>query len=129
MAVVAGPVETTIPAEVRRGSSSGEQELLKGIVAGATLGRIGQPGEIAVTVVFLTSPESSCMTTSTTSKRRPGSNRRYFHTLALKTMRRALEAPQVTPGSPLVVAANAMARRVAIRSARSSGTGRRCSIR
>jgi hypothetical protein len=39
--VVPGPVETTIPAEVRHGSPSGEQELLKSIVAGATLGRIG----------------------------------------------------------------------------------------
>lgn len=64
MTVVPGPVETTIPAEVRRPSPSGEQELLKSIVAGATLGRIGRPAEIAVTVVFLTSPEGSCITDS-----------------------------------------------------------------
>jgi hypothetical protein len=64
MTVVAGPVETTIPAQVRRGSPSGEQELLKSIVAGATLGRIGRPAEIAVTVVFSISPKGSCMTDS-----------------------------------------------------------------
>ncbi|MDT5111203.1 MAG: hypothetical protein QOK33_4618 [Mycobacterium sp.] len=60
--LVPGPVET--PGLVGLAPSGGEQELLKNLTADVTLGRIGQPEEIAAAVVFLASPASSFMTGS-----------------------------------------------------------------
>jgi NAD(P)-dependent dehydrogenase (short-subunit alcohol dehydrogenase family) len=60
--LVPGPVET--PGLVGLAPSGGEQELLKSLTADVTLGRIGQPEEIAAAVVFLASTASSFMTGS-----------------------------------------------------------------
>ena len=60
--LVPGPVET--PGLVGLAPSGGEQDLLKELTADVTLGRIGQPEEIAAAVVFLASPASSFMTGS-----------------------------------------------------------------
>jgi NAD(P)-dependent dehydrogenase (short-subunit alcohol dehydrogenase family) len=60
--VVPGPVET--PGLVGLAPSGGEKELLESLTKDVTLGRIGQPEEIAAAVVFLASPASSFMTGS-----------------------------------------------------------------
>jgi NAD(P)-dependent dehydrogenase (short-subunit alcohol dehydrogenase family) len=60
--LVPGPVET--PGLVGLAPSGGEKELLESLTADVTLGRIGQPEEIAAAVVFLASAASSFMTGS-----------------------------------------------------------------
>jgi NAD(P)-dependent dehydrogenase (short-subunit alcohol dehydrogenase family) len=60
--LVPGPVET--PGLVGLAPSGGEKELLEGLTADVTLGRVGQPNEIAAAVVFLASSASSFMTGS-----------------------------------------------------------------
>jgi NAD(P)-dependent dehydrogenase (short-subunit alcohol dehydrogenase family) len=60
--LVPGPVET--PGLVGLAPSGGERELLESLTADVTLGRIGQPDEIAAAVVFLASSASSFMTGS-----------------------------------------------------------------
>src|ERR1700712_1658204 len=60
--LVPGPVET--PGLVGLAPAGGEKELLESLTADVTLGRIGQPAEIAAAVVFLASPASSFMTGS-----------------------------------------------------------------
>jgi NAD(P)-dependent dehydrogenase (short-subunit alcohol dehydrogenase family) len=60
--LIPGPVET--PGLVGLAPAGGEKELLKDLTADVTLGRIGQPEEIAAAVVFLASPASSFMTGS-----------------------------------------------------------------
>ncbi|MBJ7340244.1 SDR family oxidoreductase [Mycolicibacterium sp.] len=60
--LVPGPVET--PGLIGLAPSGGEKELLESLTADVTLGRIGQPEEIAAAVVFLASPASSFMTGS-----------------------------------------------------------------
>jgi NAD(P)-dependent dehydrogenase (short-subunit alcohol dehydrogenase family) len=60
--LVPGPVET--PGLVGLAPAGGEKELLESLTADVTLGRIGQPEEIAAAVVFLASPASSFMTGS-----------------------------------------------------------------
>jgi NAD(P)-dependent dehydrogenase (short-subunit alcohol dehydrogenase family) len=60
--LVPGPVET--PGLVGLAPAGGEKELLASLTADVTLGRIGQPEEIAAAVVFLASPASSFMTGS-----------------------------------------------------------------
>jgi NAD(P)-dependent dehydrogenase (short-subunit alcohol dehydrogenase family) len=60
--LVPGPVKT--PGLVGLAPSGGEKELLESLTADVTLGRIGQPEEIAAAVVFLASAASSFMTGS-----------------------------------------------------------------
>jgi NAD(P)-dependent dehydrogenase (short-subunit alcohol dehydrogenase family) len=60
--LVPGPVET--PGLVGLAPAGGEKELLESLTADVTLGRIGQPAEIAAAVVFLASSASSFMTGS-----------------------------------------------------------------
>ena len=60
--LVPGPVET--PGLVGLAPAGGEKQLLESLTADVTLGRIGQPEEIAAAVVFLASPASSFMTGS-----------------------------------------------------------------
>ncbi|MCW2550914.1 MAG: Short-chain dehydrogenase [Mycobacterium sp.] len=60
--LVPGPVET--PGLVGLAPSGGEKELLESLTADVTLGRIGQPEEIAAAVVCLASAASSFMTGS-----------------------------------------------------------------
>jgi NAD(P)-dependent dehydrogenase (short-subunit alcohol dehydrogenase family) len=60
--LVPGPIET--PGLVGLAPAGGEKELLESLTADVTLGRIGQPREIAAAVVFLASPASSFMTGS-----------------------------------------------------------------
>jgi NAD(P)-dependent dehydrogenase (short-subunit alcohol dehydrogenase family) len=60
--LVPGPVET--PGLVGLAPAGGEKDLLDSLTADVTLGRIGQPEEIAAAVVFLASPASSFMTGS-----------------------------------------------------------------
>jgi NAD(P)-dependent dehydrogenase (short-subunit alcohol dehydrogenase family) len=60
--LVPGPVET--PGLIGLAPSGGEKELLETLTKDVTLGRIGQPEEIAAAVVFLASPASSFMTGS-----------------------------------------------------------------
>ena len=60
--LVPGPVET--PGLIGLAPSGGEKELLESVTADVTLGRVGQPEEIAAAVVFLASPASSFMTGS-----------------------------------------------------------------
>jgi len=60
--LVPGPVET--PGLVGLAPAGGEKELLESLTADVTLGRIGQPSEIAAAVVFLASSASSFMTGS-----------------------------------------------------------------
>ena len=60
--LVPGPIET--PGLVGLAPAGGEQELLKQLTADVTIGRIGQPEEVAAAVVFLASAASSFMTGS-----------------------------------------------------------------
>jgi NAD(P)-dependent dehydrogenase (short-subunit alcohol dehydrogenase family) len=60
--LVPGPIET--PGLVGLAPAGGEKELLESLTADVTLGRIGQPEEVAAAVVFLASPASSFMTGS-----------------------------------------------------------------
>ncbi|MEU0496769.1 SDR family oxidoreductase [Mycobacterium sp. NPDC006124] len=60
--LVPGPIET--PGLLGLAPAGGEQELLKNLTADVTLGRVGQPAEIAAAVVFLASSASSFMTGS-----------------------------------------------------------------
>lgn len=60
--LVPGPTET--PGLLGLAPAGGEAELLKNLTADVTLGRVGQPAEIAAAVVFLASPASSFMTGS-----------------------------------------------------------------
>ena len=60
--LVPGPVET--PGLLGLAPGGGEKELLKNLTADVTLGRVGQPDEIAAAVVFLASSASSFMTGS-----------------------------------------------------------------
>jgi len=60
--LIPGPIET--PGLIGLAPAGGEAELLKNLTADVTLGRIGQPSEVAAAVVFLASPASSFMTGS-----------------------------------------------------------------